>query len=140
MQSSIADLIHSDSECGPVELQGDRCTAPIMYKLYGFFPKEEDESSEATSRSIYWPTPAIEHQPVSADSLSKIFVFDHFDRRPRSDEPDDRQLRLEIHKTTCAPTGFSRDVRRRNGERKKVKTRHQENPKEREAAIGHFGR
>ena len=47
MQSSIADLIHSDTECGPVELQEDRCTAPLTYKLYGFFPKEEDESSEA---------------------------------------------------------------------------------------------
>jgi hypothetical protein len=46
-QPSIADLIHSATECGPVELQEDRCTASIMYKLYGFFPKEEDESSEA---------------------------------------------------------------------------------------------
>jgi hypothetical protein len=38
-QSSIADLILSGTESGPVELQEDRCTAPIMYKLYGFFPK-----------------------------------------------------------------------------------------------------
>jgi hypothetical protein len=44
---SIADLIYSETECGPVELQEDRCTAPITYKLYAFFPKEEDESSEA---------------------------------------------------------------------------------------------
>jgi hypothetical protein len=46
-QSSIADLIYSETECGPVELQEDRCTAPITYKLYGFFPKEENENSEA---------------------------------------------------------------------------------------------
>jgi hypothetical protein len=46
MQSGI-DLIYSEHEVGPVELYGDRGTAPIRYTFYGYLPTGKEETSEA---------------------------------------------------------------------------------------------